>query len=117
MYPNSREDAVLEKLTYYIIYIKGGIIRGIGHIIQYKDIEGSPLLHTHSLSEVAENFGKTHSHVLRDLDKIISENPGLGSQIILSSYKTEGNNKTYKEYLLTEIRKLRLEFSDNTKFL
>ena len=25
MYPNSREDAVLEKLTYYKIYIKGGI--------------------------------------------------------------------------------------------
>lgn len=39
---------------------------------------------------------------MRDLDKIISENSGLSSQIILSSYKTEGNNKTYKEYLLTE---------------
>lgn len=55
-----------------------------------------------SSREVAENFGKTHSHVLRDLDKIVSEEPSLVSQIILSSYKTEGNNKTYKEYLLTE---------------
>ena len=55
-----------------------------------------------SSREVAENFGKKHTNVLRDLDKIISENSGLSSQIILSSYKTEGNNKTYKEYLLTE---------------
>ena len=35
--------------------------------------------------EVAENFGKKHDNVKRDLDKIISEEPSLVSQIILSS--------------------------------
>ena len=38
-----------------------------------------------SSREVAENFGKKHDNVKRDLDKIISEEPSLVSQIILSS--------------------------------
>ena len=67
-----------------------------------------------SSREVAENFGRRHDNVKRDLElilqshssnmrgEIISENSGLSSQIILSSYKVKGNNKTYKEYLLTK---------------
>lgn len=55
-----------------------------------------------SSREVAENFGKRHSNVIRDLENIVSENSSLSSLIIESSYKVEGNNKTYKEYLLTK---------------
>lgn len=51
---------------------------------------------------IAAQLGKRHDHIIRDLDKIISENPNLGFQIIESSYKVSGNNKTYKEYLLTK---------------
>lgn len=58
-------------------------------LIKVKDVNGKLVV---SSREVAENFGKTHSHVLRDLDKIVSEEPDLSSQIVL----------TYKEYLLTK---------------
>lgn len=51
---------------------------------------------------IAEGLGKRHKHVIRDLENIISESPNLGFQIIESSYKVPGNNKTYKEYLLTK---------------
>lgn len=56
--------------------------------------------------EVAEMLGKEHKHLLRDIDKyikVISESPTLDSQnfFIKSSYKTEGNNKTYPYYKLT----------------
>lgn len=72
---------------------------GMKKLIKVKDVNGKLVV---SSREVAENFGKTHSHVLRDLDKIVSEEPSLVSQIVLSSYKAKGNNKTYKEYLLTK---------------
>lgn len=72
---------------------------GMKKLIKVKDVNGKLVV---SSREVAENFGKTHSHVLRDLDRIISEEPDLSTQIVLGSYKTKGNNKTYKEYLLTE---------------
>lgn len=56
--------------------------------------------------QVAEMVGKEHKHLLRDIDKyikVISESPTLDSQnfFIKSSYKTEGNNKTYPCYKLT----------------
>ncbi len=51
---------------------------------------------------IAEQLGKEHSKVIRSLESIISENPHVASQIIESSYKVSGNNKTYKEYLLTK---------------
>ena len=56
-----------------------------------------------SSRQVAENFGKDHAKVLRSIEGYISENPILASQsyFIKNSYKTNGNNKTYKEYLLT----------------
>lgn len=53
---------------------------------------------------VAKDFGKRHANVLRDIENLISENSILSSQnyFIKSDYKTNGNNKTYKEYLLTK---------------
>lgn len=56
-----------------------------------------------SSRQVAKDFGKDHAKVLRSIKGYISENPILASQsyFIKSSYKTNGNNKTYKEYLLT----------------
>ncbi|MGG3520255.1 Rha family transcriptional regulator [Bacillus pseudomycoides] len=55
--------------------------------------------------EVAEMTGKRHADLLRDIDnyKLILENAKLRSQgfFVESSYKTNGNNKTYKSYLLT----------------
>lgn len=56
--------------------------------------------------EVAEMIGKRHTDLLRDIDTYIQylENAKLRSQefFIESEYKTEGNNKTYKCYLLTK---------------
>ena len=57
--------------------------------------------------EVAEMIGKRHDHLVRDIDgyvDAISENPKLGSQnfFIESTYKADGNNKTYKRYSLTK---------------
>lgn len=56
--------------------------------------------------QVAEMIGKEHKNLLRDIDKyikVISESSTLSSQnfFIKSSYKTEGNNKTYPYYKLT----------------
>ena len=56
-----------------------------------------------SSRRVADDFGKNHAKILRSIEGYISENPILASQsyFIKSNYKTNGNNKTYKEYLLT----------------
>ncbi|MCI9110191.1 Rha family transcriptional regulator [uncultured Clostridium sp.] len=56
-----------------------------------------------SSRKVAEDFGKEHAKILRSIEGYISENPILASQsyFIESDYKTNGNNRTYKEYLLT----------------
>ena len=51
---------------------------------------------------IAQGLGKQHSHVIRDIEKIVSENPNLDAHLISSSYKVQGQNKTYKEYLLTK---------------
>lgn len=57
--------------------------------------------------QVAEMVGKEHAHLMRDIkgyETILSKNPNLDSQdfFISSSYKTEGNNKTYPCYLITK---------------
>ncbi|GBG94615.1 hypothetical protein LFYK43_10740 [Ligilactobacillus salitolerans] len=57
--------------------------------------------------EVAKMISKRHDHLVRDIQGYIndiSENPNLGTQdfFIESSYKSEGNNKTYPCYLLTK---------------
>lgn len=53
---------------------------------------------------IANELSKRHDHVIRDLENILknSETPNLGSLIIPSTYKVNGQNKTYKEYLLTK---------------
>ena len=57
--------------------------------------------------EVAEMVDKRHADLCRDIERyigIISENAKLRFQdfFVESSYKVEGNNKTYKCYLLTK---------------
>lgn len=53
---------------------------------------------------VAQGLGKRHDHVIRDLENILqnSETPNLGSLLISSSYKVDGQKREYKEYLLTK---------------
>lgn len=57
--------------------------------------------------EVAEMVGKRHSDLIRDIEGYIQflENATLRSQdfFIKSTYKTEGNNKSYKHFLLTKM--------------
>lgn len=50
---------------------------------------------------IAEQFNKQHSHVLASLEQIL-ENQNFDSLIISSFYEVEGQNRKYKEYLLTE---------------
>lgn len=50
---------------------------------------------------IAEQLGKEHGKVLRTLDEI-SEKPNMASLIIPSTYRVEGQNREYKEYLLTK---------------
>ena len=50
---------------------------------------------------VAENLGKRHSNVVRDLEGIL-ENSNLSSLIIPAFYEVEGQKRKYKEYLLTK---------------
>lgn len=51
---------------------------------------------------VAENFGKEHAKVIRSIESIISETPKMASQKMFyeTTYKVEGNNKSYKMYLM-----------------
>ena len=60
---------------------------------------------------VAKELGKRHCDVIRDLDKILetsnlsslnSENANLRSLIIPSTYRANGQKRTYREYLLTK---------------
>lgn len=63
-----------------------------------------------SSRQVAENFGKRHDHVIRDIESIISHTPILGadtkaefsaltSMFHETTYKA-GTGKSYKEYLM-----------------
>lgn len=51
---------------------------------------------------VAECFGKEHAKVIRSIENIISETPKMASQKMFceTTYKTNGNNKSYKAYLM-----------------
>lgn len=49
---------------------------------------------------VAEELGRRHSHVIRDLEKILLD-PNVGSVIFESKYK-DVTGRTLKEYLLTK---------------
>ena len=50
---------------------------------------------------IAEQLGKRHDNVVRDLEKIL-ETSNLSSLIIPSTYRVDGQNREYKEYLLTK---------------
>ncbi|MGX0157594.1 Rha family phage regulatory protein [Staphylococcus cohnii] len=50
---------------------------------------------------VAKELERTHKNVIRDLDQIL-ESSNVSSLIIPSSYKVEGQKRSYKEYLLTK---------------
>lgn len=50
--------------------------------------------------EVAEKFEKRHDHVLRDIDKLISDSPDLGSEMFVESTYQTSRGKTYKCYLM-----------------
>lgn len=69
---------------------------------------GELILTTSSIRslDVAEMIGKRHSDLMRDISKYVSilENAKLRSQdfFITSTYKTEGNNKTYDCFQLTK---------------
>lgn len=50
---------------------------------------------------IAEQLGKRHADVISQLEQIL-ENENIRSLIISSTYEVEGQNRKYKEYLLTE---------------
>ena len=60
---------------------------------------------------VAKKLGKRHYNVVRDIENLLedksklfknSENSNLSSLIIPNYYKTKGQERSYKEYLLTK---------------
>ena len=56
-----------------------------------------------SSRDVAKELRKQHNNVVRDIENILkTENSNLSSLIIPSSYKANGQKRTYKEYLLTK---------------
>lgn len=60
-----------------------------------------------SSRNIADNLGKRHSHVVESIEKLLSdkrilENQDIGSLIIPTFYKVEGQRRSYKEYLLTK---------------
>ncbi|EHY92654.1 antirepressor [Staphylococcus saprophyticus subsp. saprophyticus KACC 16562] len=50
---------------------------------------------------VAKELERTHKNVIRDLEQIL-ESSNVSSLIIPSSYKVEGQKRSYKEYLITK---------------
>ena len=50
---------------------------------------------------IAEQLGKRHDNVIRDLEQIL-ETSDVSSLIISSFYEVEGQNRKYKQYLLTK---------------
>lgn len=50
---------------------------------------------------IAEQLGKEHYNVIRDLEKIL-ETSNVRSLIISSTYEVSGQKRKYKEYLLTK---------------
>lgn len=58
--------------------------------------------------DIATMIGKRHDHLVRDIEgykAVLDETPNLGSQdfFLESTYKVEGNNKTYKRFLITKL--------------
>lgn len=53
-----------------------------------------------SSRQIAEHFDKQHKHVLSVIENLKAENSALRNMFCEHSYKVEGNNKTYPEYLM-----------------
>lgn len=53
-----------------------------------------------SSRQVAEHFEKQHKHVLSTVESLKAENSALRNMFCEHSYKVNGNNKTYPEYLM-----------------
>ena len=55
-----------------------------------------------SSRDVAEKFGKSHNHVIRDIENIISKSdcPNLDSEMFVESTYQNSRGKTYKCYLM-----------------
>ena len=53
-----------------------------------------------STRQIAEHFDKQHKHVLSVIENLKAENSALRNMFCEHSYKVEGNNKTYPEYLM-----------------
>ena len=70
-----------------------------GIIAKIENVNGELVV---SSRVIAEQFNKRHSDVLAQLENILSENENVRSLIISSFYEVEGQNRKYKEYLLTE---------------
>ncbi|EJT6664008.1 phage antirepressor Ant [Clostridium perfringens] len=78
-------------------------------IFENKEIEGVRLSNQNgqvvvSSRKIAEDFGKRHDSVLRDIDNLIGNigSPqNCGSLFIESEYKHPQNKQWYKEYLMT----------------
>lgn len=51
---------------------------------------------------VAEELGKRHDNIVKGLEAMVSETSNVSSLIIPSTYKVEGQKRSYKEYLLTK---------------
>lgn len=67
-------------------------------VVKIENVNGQLVV---SSRVVAEQLGKRHDHIIRDIEKIL-ETPNVGSLIIASTYKVEGQQREYKEYLLTQ---------------
>ena len=53
-----------------------------------------------SSRQVAEHFEKRHADVLASIENLKAENSVLRNMFCADTYKVEGNNKTYPEYLM-----------------
>lgn len=69
----------------------------MGELINIKEHEGKPVV---SSREVANNFEKEHSKVLRTIKNIIKKSPSAINLFIESTYLDKSNRQS-KEYLLT----------------
>lgn len=65
-------------------------------IFKHNDIE------VVSSRTVAKGLGKEHAHVIRDIKKILEDNPNLDSRLFLESKYKNTQNKEQPEYLLNQ---------------
>lgn len=67
------------------------------NLINIEEKDGQLLV---SSLEVAENFGKNHFHVIRDIEKLIEDNPKMDYPMFYKSTYTSKQNKQLPMYLM-----------------